>query len=146
MITLDYELFGAGWANVTIGNGNSQFTLSYSYLHDSLKELAKSAVQIKHSQSSTIVFVLEPEECQLILNKLETNKLRFELRKYPEWSEYNSTRTNFELLMSGTCTVNNYINEVRNILIGILEKMSPSDYKKKWKLSDFPISEYELLR
>ena len=146
MITLDYHLENNGWAYIKIGNGEVQKDVYFSYLHDSLKDLARTALEIEASKSKTVIFLMEPGEQQLILSVHDTNKIKYKLLLFKNWSEYNTTRNDGMLLLEGECSISNYKNEVRNVLMKIMSDYGPIRYKEIWGLADFPLEEYNLLK
>ncbi len=147
MIQIDYKVDDAGWATCKIGNGEKQAEFGISYLHDSLKELAESAVEIGKKDFKSIVFMEEPGEHVLILNRKNGNLIDFELRWYKDWWSWNLIdENNFELVLHGQTTVPKFVNQVRNVLNGIMTELGPKEYRKKWKEHDFPMAEYEKLK
>ncbi len=147
MIYIQYKLGNAGWATVTFGNGVTKERFGVSYLHDSLKELATSAIKIKDKSSQSVIFMDEPGEIQLQLKKSKGPKLDFELRWYKDWASWNMISENdYEVIMTGETTVPSYVNQVRNILIQIHDEIGPELYKEKWIEHEFPITEYEELK
>lgn len=47
MLSLNYILKNAGWAVLEISNEEETLSIDISYLHDSLKNLAESAIDLK---------------------------------------------------------------------------------------------------
>ncbi|MBV1924804.1 MAG: hypothetical protein KUG68_12335, partial [Flavobacteriaceae bacterium] len=89
----------------------------------------------------------EPGEHVLILNRKDENKIDYELRWYKDWWSWNLIdKNNFESVFKGETTVPKYINQVRNVLNGIMTELGPDEYRKKWVEHDFPIAEYEKLK
>jgi len=147
MIQIKYKIDGAGWAIGKIGNGTKKTKFSISYLHDSLKELAESAIEIQEKDFKSVVFMDEPGEHVLILNKKDETKIEYELRWYEDWWSWNLIdENNFKLVFKGQTTVPKYVNQVRNVLNGIMTELGPKEYRKKWVEHDFPIAEYEKLK
>ena len=146
VLTLKYVVNKGGWATLCIGNITEIVILNISYLHDSLKELAQSAIELKTKDETSVVFMDEPGEHKLILKKKGTS-IDYELRWYKDWASWNLTsEDNFEPVISGTTTLPKYINLVRENLIRIWNEEGPEGYKKKWSEHDFPLREYELLK
>ncbi len=147
MIQIEYKIDGAGWAVGKIGNGIKKTKFSISYLHDSLKELGESAIEIREKDFKSVVFMDEPGEHVLILNKKDGIKIEYELRWYEDWWSWNLIdENNFKLIFKGETTVPKYVNQVRNVLDGIMTELGPEEYRKKWVEHDFPIAEYEKLK
>lgn len=147
MIEIEYKIVGSGWANGKISNGKKRKKFAISYLKDSLKELAESAIEIREKDFKSVVFMEEPGEHVLILNRKDENKIDYELRWYKDWWSWNLIdENNFESVFKGETTVPKYINQVRNVLNGIMTELGPNEYRQKWIEHDFPIAEYEKLK
>lgn len=146
MIEIEYKIVGSGWANGKIGNGKKRVKFAISYLNDSLKELTESAIEIREKDFKSVVFMEEPGEHVLILNRKEENKIDYELRWYKDWWSWNLIDVNnFESVIKGETTIPKYINQVRNVMIRIMNELGPDEYRKKWVEHDFPIAEFEKL-
>lgn len=147
MIQIEYKIEEAGWAVGKIGNGEKENEFAVSYLNDSLKELAESAIEIREKDFKSVVFMDEPGEHVLILNRKDGNLIDYELRWYKDWWSWNLVEeNNFEFLFKGQTTVPKYVNQVRNVLNRIMTELGPEEYRKKWIEHDFPIVEYEKLK
>ncbi|WP_346881765.1 hypothetical protein [uncultured Algibacter sp.] len=147
MFFIEYKISGAGWASGKIGNNEKTITMGVSYLHDSLKELAQSAIDIKNAELKTIVFMDEPGEYILLLKRRNDNIIKYELRWYPDWNSWNLiSEDNFKLKLKGETTVTKFTNQVRNILIEILKDLTPEEYEEKWINHKFPMDEYKSLK
>lgn len=147
MIQIEYKVKRAGWANGKIGNGEKTTEFVVSYLHDSLKALAESAIKIYEKEAISIVFMDEPGEHILVLYRKDEKVLDYELRWYKDWWSWNLIEEdNFELIFSGQTTIARYVNQVRNVLIEIMNELGVEEYKKKWIEHDFPLAEYEKLK
>lgn len=135
-----------GWAVLEIGDMEKAVTLNISFFHDSLKELAQSAIVLRSKDETSVIFMDEPGEHKLILKKNGKNII-YELRWYKEWASWNLlSEDNYETVLSGTTTLSKYINLVRENLIRIRNEEGLEGYKKKWSKHDFPLIEYELLK
>lgn len=144
--SLKYIVHIGGWAVLEIGDIEKAVTLNISYFHDSLKELAQSAIVLRTKDETSVIFMDEPGEHKLILKKNGTS-IFYELRWYKGWASWNlSSEDNFETLLSGTTTLPKYINLVRENLFRIRNEGGLEGYKKKWSKHDFPLHEYELLK
>lgn len=147
MIEIDYILEDAGWAIVKISNEYKQIVLSASYLHDSLKNLAESAIELNTKQEKTVIFMDEPGEYWLVLKKLDNSKIEYQLRWYEHWASKNLiSEEKYKLMLSGSTTLPKYINQIRKNLIHIHENIGPVLYKEKWIQYEFPQYEYQLLK
>lgn len=147
MIQIEYKINGAGWAIGKIGNGQKLAEFSVSYLRDSLKELAESAIEIRAKEHKSVVFMDEPGEHVLILNRKENNLIHYELRWYQDWWSWNLIdESNYQLILEGQTTVPKYVNQVRNVLNRIMSELGPKEYRKQWMEHDFPLAEFEKLK
>ncbi len=147
MFYIEYNVIESGWAIVRIGNNETSIKMSVSYLNVSLKELAKSAIDLKKSTFEEIVFMDEPGEHILLLNRKNDTRIEYELRWYSEYDSWSSiNEDNFTLELKGEMTMVKYENQVRNILMGILSEMNLEEYKERWINHQFPIDEYNFLK
>lgn len=146
MILLDYRLENHGWATATVSNGEIQKCFDASYLHDTLRNLATSALTIGEVSSTSVIFMQEPGEIQLILELSNKNELEFELRSFKDWASWNFVSDEeFEVLLNGKTSITQYIQEVRELLKNIYEKTGLEQYKTKWIEHEFPVAEYQEL-
>jgi len=147
MITIEYKVENAGWAIAKIDNGEKHVEFEVSYLHDSLKELAESAIDLKTKNHKSIIFMGEPGEHRLILTKNAENKIAYELHSYADWFNWNLvSEEEYVLVLKGETTLAKYINQVRTVLATIFSEIGLEKYKQKWINHDFPIREYEKLK
>ena len=79
MLEINYILKDAGWAILEISNGEEILKFDISYLHDSLKNLAESAIELQTKNEKSVIFMDEPGENWLVLKK-DKNELKFELK------------------------------------------------------------------
>ena len=146
MISIDYKLEEAGWAISEIGNGKEIITITVSYLNDTLKQLAESAINIKKGNSKRIIFMDEPGEHHLVLNRTSENEIEYEVFWYDDWTDWNAIENEkFERVLSGKTSNVNYVNEVRKVLKNIWNEFGPEKYQQKWVNHEFPKNELDLL-
>ena len=147
MFFIEYELHKAGWAFGKIGNTEREVRFAVSYLNDSLLELAQSAIDIKTKLSKRVVFMDEPGEFVLILNRIDNVKISYELRWYEDWFSWGIIpEDRFLLELSGETTIAKYTNQVRQVLLNLMSKHTEEEYKKLWIEHDFPTKEFYLLK
>ena len=147
MISLVYNLGEAGWATAIIGNGSLMQHIRISYLHDSLKQLAESALFIKEDKAKRVIFMDEPGEHHLVISKCSEKEIAYELRWYNDHTDWNAIEDDkFILILSGKTTTINYVNEVRHILKTIWERYGSQSYKEKWINHEFPIHTFKQLK
>ena len=95
--------------------------------------------------SKRVVFMDEPGEYILILNRIGS-RLLYELRWYNDWYSWGMyPEDKFTLELSGETTVSKYINQVRDVLLKIMENYTEEDYKQQWIRHDFPTKEFNIL-
>lgn len=146
MIHLEYELLRDGWATGKISNGNEAANFAISYLHDSLKDLSRSAIGIRQYGFRSVMFMDEPGKHVLVLNRKQENNIAYELRSYSDSQSFDHiNKDNFESVLKGRTTVPKYINQVRIILSKIYQEHGLDGYKEKWKKHPFPLAAYEVL-
>jgi hypothetical protein len=67
---INYELEHAGWATVTLECGGQQVTMAASYLHDSLRDLARASHSlVEGAEEATVVFMSEPGEHHVVMRR-----------------------------------------------------------------------------
>lgn len=77
--SLKYTINNGGWAVLEIGNMEKTLILNISFFHDSLKELAQSAIVLKFKDETQVVFMDEPGEHRLVLERNGTSILRIKM-------------------------------------------------------------------
>lgn len=146
MISIEYTVLDAGWAIIEISNGDKNVKICASYLHDSLKDLAESAIEIQYKKAKYIVFMDEPGEHQLLL-KLNNNEIEFTLIWYEQWASSHLTGPEKCIeILKGKTTLTKYINEVRRNLLKIYNTLGEKGYLEKWCKHEFPLDEYLKLK
>lgn len=147
MFFIEYKLDKAGWAFGKIGNSEKEIKFVASYLHDSLLELAQSAIDIKTMTSKRVVFMDEPGEHILAIKRIDNIRILYELRWYNDWFSWGMyPEDKFVLELSGETTVPKYINQVRSVLFQLMEKHTEKEYKELWIEHPFPIKEFNELK
>lgn len=147
MLELNYSLNGHGWAILEIDNGKMKIEICVSYFHDSLKNLAESAIKLLTNNEISVVFMDEPGEHQLLLKKIANNKIEYTLIWYKDWASWHLiSEENYVIILSGTTTLPKYINQVRKILMKIHNEFGEIGYKEKWGKHEFPMIAFEKLK
>lgn len=147
MLHVNYIVREGGWANLKIGNSEELLEFNISYLHNSLKDFAESAIELKNGKEKRVIFMDEPGELWLILKMIENNVVDYELRWYEDWASWNLiSEDKYEVVLTGKTTFPKYINEVRRNLIEIYEEIGIQKYKERWIEHEFPLEEYEILK
>jgi hypothetical protein len=88
---LSYVLDGTGWATVTIRAHDQLATVTASYLHDSLKDLASAVLLLSGGElEADVIFMDEPGEHHLVLKSLPNAVVGHELRWYEHWHSWGA--------------------------------------------------------
>jgi hypothetical protein len=142
-LDLTYKLDDAGWASVSIRDGQFKIDLAVSYLHDSLRELAEAAISIRDgSPTAEVVFMDEPGESHLVLS-LDDDGLLYELRRYNDWCSWgNAPKDGFEVLHQGRALEWEFLACIRRQLAAILKEHGEDGYFKSWIEHPFPVDLY----
>lgn len=137
--TLKYDLEGAGWAMAIIQDKEERLCITVSYLHDSLRELAEAARALASgANSARVVFMDEPGEIQLLLNRTNSG-LCYEARWFDDWNSWGMHPPDrFKVVFSGRTTVCRFAGEVTDQLETLLQEHGLAGYREKWVESDFP--------
>lgn len=145
-LNIEYRVEDHGWAIVTFSYGDEKVEYAVSYLHDSLKDLALLARDVKKGkESSRAVFMDEPGEIQFKVSSKDNN-LSFQVLAYKDWQSWGmDNEENGELLMNGYTSPNRIIHQVNSILRKIHEEIGPEKYKQLWVEHEFPIELYREL-
>ena len=86
---LSYDLEDAGWATVTVECGEQKVQMTASYLHDSLRELVSAArALVSNVTESTVVFMDEPGEHQMVLRRISDEEVDLEILWYDDWQSW----------------------------------------------------------
>ena len=144
--SLDYKVLDAGWAEVRISDGSTIVEGDVSYLHDSLKELAQMAINLRRGiEYSRVVFMDEPPEIQLHV-KLVGEEVTYEVRHFPDWESWGFwDPSDFHVSLKGSIDRQTVIDEVVDVLRDIHENVGVEKYKDLWIEHDFPMNEFDIL-
>jgi len=144
MISIRYTVQGAGWAVATISNGHETVEAEVSYLHDTLHELSDSTLQlINGSSEARVVFMDEPGEYQLRLNKVSQCEILYSVLWFDDWESWaKHPSDSFRDVLNGTCTIDSLQHQVATVLREILETLGDRRYEELWCEHEFPIELY----
>ena len=147
MFELDYIVEKAGWAVAKASYEGVDIEMSVSYLHDSLKELAETTLQmVNGGNSAKVVFMDEPGEHQIIFKKQNAEEIQFTIRWYDGYeSEGTYPSEKYKTILEGTCTLSRLKHQVTNILWNILESLGEDRYLELWGEHEFPKDLYKKL-
>jgi len=140
MFKLKYEVGEHGWAKIFLRLDDQSIEARVSYLHDSLRDLAQIAVDIKNGNSEmTAIFRDEPGELQLIVN-INGKNARIEAWQYE--GGLRGIHIEPKVVLAGECPARRIQHQITNSLFEINRDLGPEKYKEQWKNHDFPTNLY----
>jgi hypothetical protein len=147
MLHLTYILDGTGWATVTLDDAGREISMTASYLHDSLGELAQAALLLRDGgTAATVVFMDEPGEHHLVLERVGVDDLRIQIRWFNDWASWEMYPADrFDTVLETHSTCQDFIAAVINVLDNVLNQWGIDGYKAKWVEHPFPIEKHGLL-
>jgi hypothetical protein len=142
-----YTLDGSGWATTTLTVSDQSVSMTVSYLHDSLRELAVSILRLRAGESEAkVIFMDEPGEHHLILKRVGEN-VEIEVIWFDDWASWKLTPdTEPRRTLTATVPLAEFHHAVTNALAGLLDAFGLEGYKEKWIEHEFPLKEFETLR
>ncbi len=141
---ITYDVEDAGWATAIFDDGK-EVRITVSYLHDSLKDLAKSVLDLESGKMAKVLFMDEPGEMLLELEP-KGNSLEYTLKWFDDWASWNIVSVdNFKEVAAGSMLFDDYRLQVVTILSSIYENVGVTRYKELWIEHDFPIAEFQAL-
>jgi hypothetical protein len=145
--SLKYLMEGAGWATAIVANKTESISMTVSYLHDSLCDLADATRSLIHgADSAKAIFMDEPGEHQLYFVK-ENDSISYEVRWFDDWASWDMHPIDkYTVVLRGKTTLNRVTGEIFNTLKYIYEEYSLEKYKEQWGEHDFPIYEFNQLK
>ena len=143
---IQYKFENHGWATICVQNGKQKFESSVSYLHDSLKDLAQMAIDLRNGATKAqSLFMGEPGEL-LIVVTIKNDEALCEARWYRDWASWGAVEdTDFKVVLSGTNTKDAIVQQISDALSQIHDDIGIEEYKKRWIEHDFPTEKYKLL-
>jgi hypothetical protein len=147
VLEIEYEVQEAGWALAKVRNDNAEVEMTTSYLHDSLKELAEVALYfVKGGNAAKVVFMDEPGEHQIWLERINDKELKYTVVWYDDWESWEMYPSDkYKTLLKGICTDKRLKHQVTNILWGIYENLGEDKYLELWGEHKFPTELYQEL-
>ncbi len=147
-IEFQYNLGEAGWAHATISERNNSVTMTVSYLHDSLGELANAMnLLLKGGKESQTIFMDEPGEHLMLLINPKDDELRIEVRWFKDWASWDMySKKDYEVVFKRTTSLYEFANKVCDNLESIYINEGTDGYKKKWVEHEFPLNSYLKLK
>jgi hypothetical protein len=137
----DYSLEGAGWATATLACGDETISMTASYLHDPLRDMASAALALcRGAGEATVVFMDEPGEHQLVLRRLEDDVVQVEVFWHDDWTSWGMKRSEPSLVVCGQTRLAQVRGSVHSVLQRIEREEGHDGYKAKWH-HEFPTEE-----
>ncbi len=145
---LIYELHNAGWASLKIHDGHKEFHYAVSYLYDSLCELSVATVNLlKHRESGSVIFMDEPGELKLEIEKLNAGQVRLTGKWYADWASWGMfPKDRFRIDFSFDMGLNDFAADVLLHLESIYITDGVDGYLEKWCEHEFPLKNYLRLK
>jgi hypothetical protein len=144
---LSYKVEQAGWATFTLVCGEQAATVPVSYLHDSLRDLASGVLAIVRGAAEVdVVFVDEPGEHHLLIERVSDTRVHLVLRRYEDWGPWGHGSSDFIVVLECDEAVARLRGELVAAMNAIVEKLGEDGYRRAWQKHDFPTAEYEELR
>ncbi|MES2842669.1 MAG: hypothetical protein V4794_20500 [Pseudomonadota bacterium] len=141
-LKIDYSLIGTGWAKCTISDGQSEATVSASYLSDALGNLLIAAcAALREFRAITFSFDEEPGEFRWVLISLRPNEYALEIL---EFSDLYGDAPNSEgtSLFKSTFLPETFATAVRDAAAGLLRAVGADGYKEAWHEHPFPMEQF----
>jgi hypothetical protein len=142
---IEYRVEDAGWATVDVVCSGHHLQMTASYLHDSLRELARMALAVDVEDESRVVFMDEPGEHHLIVRRETAEILRVEVRYFQDWKSWNMDDGDGELRLQCATSPAELRWQVLAALRSVLAECGVDGYREKWGEHEFPTSEYAAL-
>lgn len=146
--SFQYKLCGSGWAEARIQHGQVDLTMTASYLHDSLRELAIAAKTISRGSGETrVVFMDEPGEHQLFLRREPSSSdVHYSVTWFNDWDSWGMRRIKgSRQLCDGVVSVRRFVQQVHALLWSLFSRLGESEYRAQWVEHPFPTKEMEEL-
>lgn len=145
--SIEYQLTGAGWAEVVFQQDTANIAMTVSYLRDSLKELADAAIQLsKGDRNALVVFMDEPGEHQVHISSDECELLQIEVRWYSDWASWNiGSQKRYKQVGELTTQVEQFRHQVLDVLNMLYVEVGTEGYREQWGEHDFPMDSYRRL-
>src|SRR5829696_9123601 len=152
----NFWLTGTGWAEATFVSDTQSITFEVSYLSDPLSDLFEALIRLLAQETTIekIVFAQEPGEHVLMLTLQKEGNLNIEILWNDEWEELSVQQkivsngefiaVNKEVVYTDSDTIVNFCSSVRNGIEQLLSR-TLEEYKKQWRLYDFPSDSYSKL-
>lgn len=145
-IEFDYILKENGWAIGMLKSRDFSTEFNASYLHDTLNSIINAIIGLLTDRKRVAIpFHDEPGEHQLVIEKIDSNKVSIELKWYEDYAtEYVIDTDKYVSLFKGETTLKGFFSIAFDSIKRILDENGIEGYKEKWR-HEFPISDYKKL-
>jgi hypothetical protein len=145
VLSVDFRLAGAGWADCTVHSGEQRAELTASYLSDALGNLILAAVAVlSGAHCISIGFDEEPGEYRWSLERAGNEDLVVKVLEFPElWG--NKPNSQGSLLFECSCHPLEFAQAVQAAATRVLALHGLEGYREKWGDHAFPSKQLELL-
>ena len=145
-LRLDYALTGSGWAQATLSIGRKSVRMTFSYLHDSLGQLAAAIEALaKGEKTSKAVFMAEPGEHQVMFEQAAGGAVAINVVWYADWRSWGMFDGPGTSRLSGTVPFGELRAQVVAVLAKVLARHGAAGYRKQWVRHAFPLAIYRRL-
>ena len=144
---IQYSLGGAGWATANVAADGKSVSMPVSYLHDSLRDLARAILRLRDGEPETLVtFMDEPGEHHLTLRRVN-DEVKVEVQWTNRWTNGQPIpRGEGRTLLEARVPFSEIERAVLAVLDDVMNSLGVAGYKQKWIQHDFPTAEYQKLR
>ena len=141
-----YRLGEAGWATVSLQQGECHYQLMVSYLSNALEDLTNATnAMLAGSDHETVVLMAEPGEHHLLLNRLDDDLL-VEVRWFDSWASKGMHPSNaYEVRFMASVPEIQFSAQVHQSLATILTLYGVEGYRDKWIDHEFPSAAFHQL-
>jgi hypothetical protein len=142
---LRYELFGRGWARVSVEIEGRTIELIASYLSDALGDMTAGAIALMHGESEVrFSFQDEPGEYRWIFTSDGEEGLRLTILSFEDCFAPPSDRAG-TVILEGSTARWEFASEVAGVLDRIVDSIGVVAYEAEW-CGSFPLLDREELK
>jgi hypothetical protein len=139
-LRVEYEVGEAGWATCRVAFDEQGVAMTASYLHDSLDQLCDVVASVAAgARTGTVVFMDEPGEHQMILERVGDADVAVQVVWHDDWASWGSgPPSGGRLVLQGTTTIAHLRGQTYAAARHILESLGRQEYRRRWTEHDFP--------
>ena len=145
---VEYELGEAGWATCRVSFGKRAVEMTASYLHDSLHQLCDVVASVAlGARTGTVVFMDEPGEYHLKLERLGHTDVAVQVVRHDDWPSWGiGSESKGRILLEGMTSVAHLRGQTYSTVRRIIDSLGPEEYRRRWIEHDFPEAAYDRLK